>query len=181
MKFLHSLAPGALLFIIILSACGSTAPEVSSSPEPVLNIAESEKVPPISTPVPTVLVDESQDTSDMEPISRESVEKARTDLMKRLDISSDQIRVVEAMLVDWPDTSLGCPQPGMVYAQVITPGYYIVLEAKEQQYPYHTDLEEQVILCLGNLSDAESEVPPRPVIPANPDEIDDGEPWVPVD
>jgi len=180
MKFFHSLTPGALLLIIALSACGSVAPEVSSSPEPVLNIAEPKKVPLISTPVPTVLVGESQDNSGTEPISREFVEKVKTDLMKRLDITSDQIRIVKVTPVDWPDTSLGCPQPEMAYAQVITPGYYIVLDAKGQQYPYHTDLEERVILCLGNASAPESELP-LPIIPVNPGEIDDGEPWVPVD
>jgi hypothetical protein len=37
------------------------------------------------------------------------------------------IRSVEA--VDFGDSSLGCPQPGMAYLQVITPGYKVVAEA----------------------------------------------------
>jgi hypothetical protein len=47
----------------------------------------------------------------------------------------------------WSDTSLGCPQEGFMYAQVITPGYLIVLEAQGQTYEYHTDTQANVVLC----------------------------------
>jgi hypothetical protein len=36
------------------------------------------------------------------------------------------IRSVEA--VDFSDSSLGCPQPGMAYLQVITPGFKVIAE-----------------------------------------------------
>jgi hypothetical protein len=48
--------------------------------------------------------------------------------------------LVAAEYTDWPDTSLGNAQPGMFYAQVITPGFKIILEAGGAQYEYHTDL-----------------------------------------
>ena len=48
--------------------------------------------------------------------------------------------LVAAEYTDWPDTSLGNAQPGMFYAQVITPGYKIILEAGGAKYEYHTDL-----------------------------------------
>jgi len=75
------------------------------------------------------------------------VMRAKEDLGKRLVLNVDQIEVVEAQAVEWRDTSLGCPQPGMMYAQVITPGYRIVLEAKGQTYEYHTDRGQVVVLC----------------------------------
>jgi hypothetical protein len=37
------------------------------------------------------------------------------------------IRSVEA--IDFGDSSLGCPQPGMAYLQVITPGHKVIAEA----------------------------------------------------
>jgi len=49
--------------------------------------------------------------------------------------------------VEWSDASLGCPKPGFAYAQVITPGYRIVLTAGQQQYEYHTDKSRAVVLC----------------------------------
>ena len=34
-----------------------------------------------------------------------------------------------------------------MYAQVITPGYLITLEANGQQYEYHTNETNVVVLC----------------------------------
>lgn len=39
------------------------------------------------------------------------------------------IEVISVKAVQWPDSSLGCPQPGMMYAQVITSGYQVTLIA----------------------------------------------------
>ena len=103
------------------------------------------------------------------------VELAKEDLARRLGISVSEISLISVEAVDWPDTSLGCPQPGMMYAQVITPGYLIVLEAKGQAYEYHTDTEQWAVLCGENGPTA------YPTIPVKPGEIDDGEPWLPVD
>ncbi len=50
--------------------------------------------------------------------------------------------------VEWNDTSLGCPMPGMAYAQVITPGFRLVFEYQGQQSEYHTDQDgSNVVTC----------------------------------
>ena len=50
--------------------------------------------------------------------------------------------------VEWGDTSLGCPMPGMVYAQVITPGFRLVFDYQGQQNEYHTDRDgSSVVAC----------------------------------
>ncbi|MDH7485450.1 MAG: hypothetical protein QHJ81_04145 [Anaerolineae bacterium] len=71
---------------------------------------------------------------------------ARQDLSRRLGIGIEEIEVQSVEAVEWPDTSLGCPQPGMMYAQVITPGYRILLRAGGQTYEYHSD-RQRAILC----------------------------------
>ena len=38
---------------------------------------------------------------------------------------------------DFPDSSLGVPEPGQNYMTVITPGYVIILEANGVSYEYH--------------------------------------------
>ena len=53
---------------------------------------------------------------------------------------------MSAEAVEWPDASLGNPQPGMVYAQVVTPGYKIILSARGQQYEYHSEHERLVLV-----------------------------------
>lgn len=72
---------------------------------------------------------------------------AKEDLSKRVSNTVDQIKTVAVEKKEWPDSSLGCPQPGYMYAQVITPGYWIILEANGEKYDYHTDLEGRVVLC----------------------------------
>lgn len=64
--------------------------------------------------------------------------KAKEDLAKRLGTQVSAIRVQQVESRDWPDTSLGCPEPGRAYAQVITPGYRVVLVLGSQTYVYHT-------------------------------------------
>jgi hypothetical protein len=65
------------------------------------------------------------------------VTDAVADLAGRLGIGSDEVTVVDALALTWPDSSLGCPQPGMMYSQVLTKGTFVVLEAGGQRYEYH--------------------------------------------
>jgi hypothetical protein len=74
------------------------------------------------------------------------IQQARADLAARLQISSDVIQVLKTEAAQWPDSSLGCPQKGMMYMQVITPGYTIVLGAQGKTYEYHTSMT-RVELC----------------------------------
>ncbi len=75
------------------------------------------------------------------------VEQARRDLAARLSLPADEIRVIEARAVTWPDSSLGCPEPGRMYLQVLTPGYLVILEAQGQRYAYHAGRQGPPFLC----------------------------------
>ncbi len=66
---------------------------------------------------------------------------------KGLDVSGINVQSVTAQ--NWPDASLGCPEPGMMYAQVITPGYAVRLEAGGQSYEIHTSKGGRAVLCNG--------------------------------
>ncbi len=72
------------------------------------------------------------------------VDIAKTDLAQRLNISVEQIQLVKQEKVDWSDTSLGYPEAGMMYAQVITPGFRIILKAGDKLYEYHSDYKRVV-------------------------------------
>lgn len=43
-------------------------------------------------------------------------------------------RLLRLEAVEFRDASLGCPQPGMAYAQVITPGYRVWLDANGRRF-----------------------------------------------
>jgi hypothetical protein len=106
------------------------------------------------------------------------VRLAKEDLAQRLGLAVGQIQLVSVEVVEWSDTSLGCPQPGMMYAQVITPGYRVVLEAEGQRYEYHTDTGNYVVLCqqeegsqLPSPKGIKDNTPWKPVEPIEPDSI----------
>jgi hypothetical protein len=111
---------------------------------------------PLGTPVPEALpsaypypaaTEASPAAGGQETADTALINLAKKDLAQRLSATVDQITVVSSTYMDWPDASLGCPQKGLVYAQVITPGYRIVLEQGQKQYDYHTSLAEAVVLC----------------------------------
>lgn len=83
---------------------------------------------------------------NLDPNLAPLVEQARADLAGRLGSSAGSFTVKRAEAIEWPDASLGCPKPGMVYAQVITPGYLIVLGADGKEYEYHAD-RRRVVYC----------------------------------
>jgi membrane protease subunit HflC len=52
--------------------------------------------------------------------------------------------------VQWSDASLGCPQEGQGYAQVITPGYKLVFDLAGTPYEVHSNVDgSQMVICGG--------------------------------
>jgi hypothetical protein len=60
----------------------------------------------------------------------------KADLAKRLKLPAAEITLIVAQATVWSDAALGMPEPGKMYAQVLTPGWTIVLEAKNSRYLY---------------------------------------------
>jgi hypothetical protein len=58
-------------------------------------------------------------------------------LAEELQIAKEDIEVDTVRAVDWPDSSIGCPQPGRSYLQVITPGHKITLRANDRIFVVH--------------------------------------------
>ena len=75
------------------------------------------------------------------------VEKASQDLSTRMAILLTEIKLVEVTEVVWPDAGLGCGKADMMYAQMLTPGYRIVLANGAAQYEYHTDKNQNMMFC----------------------------------
>jgi hypothetical protein len=64
------------------------------------------------------------------------VNQCKADLAKRLNVTVDKVTFTRAYVVEWRDASLGLPEPGKMYAQVLTPGWQILLEGWGQQHLY---------------------------------------------
>ncbi|MBA3604412.1 MAG: hypothetical protein H0W46_00265 [Acidimicrobiia bacterium] len=62
---------------------------------------------------------------------------AVADLAARESVDPGAITVVGEENVTWPDSSLGCLEPGMAYMQVLTDGVRLVLELDGTRFEYH--------------------------------------------
>jgi len=71
---------------------------------------------------------------------------AIADMAENLNVQPEQVTVVALEEVTWPDASLGLPEPGKMYAQVLVPGYRVTLEAVGRRFEYHTDRTSRVVL-----------------------------------
>jgi hypothetical protein len=98
--------------------------------------------PPSSTNIPT-----TSPSMIPNPAAQELILQAQKQLAQKLGIDIEDIFLFSVEAVEWPDASLGCPQTSLSYAQVVTPGYRILLEANGQVYTFHTDKTDQMILC----------------------------------
>lgn len=76
------------------------------------------------------------------------IQQTKIDLAERLKIEAAAIEIESFEAVIWPDGSLGCPQPGMAYAQVQREGYRIRLRYQERIYTYHGGEGQAPFLCL---------------------------------
>ena len=74
-----------------------------------------------------------------------AVASARTRFAAHLSISEDAISVISVEAVDWSDACIGIHEPGQMCAQVITPGYRIMVDVNGQSYELHTNATGSVV------------------------------------
>jgi hypothetical protein len=83
------------------------------------------------------------------PEAQRAIEAAISAAAQHSGIPAGQLGIERIEAREWSDSSLGCPQPGFFYAQVITPGYLILLAiaGSTKRLEYHTDMRGRAILC----------------------------------
>ena len=94
------------------------------------------------------------DGGEEEPL----VELAIGDLADTLGVDRDQVAVLSVDPVTWPDSSLGCPEPGVDYVDGDIDGFRIVLRHLNSEYNYHQGGEGDPFHC-----------PPPPKRPIGPE------------
>ncbi|NJN16769.1 MAG: hypothetical protein HC822_11105 [Oscillochloris sp.] len=162
--FVQILSLGAAIGI---AACGQ-APATAPAEQPVVATSEAVNIAPTPiTPSATPAAansDQSQEDSAMpqrpsdpqntspnvNPALAPLVDQARADLAARLSIAADQIETIEAQAVIWPDGSIGCPEPGVNYMQVLTEGAFISLRASGTIYNYHSGRGREPFYCASS-------------------------------
>jgi hypothetical protein len=76
-----------------------------------------------------------------------AVDAALRDAAAHLGVAVADLRLEQAEAREWSDAALGCPKPGLMYAQVLTPGFLVVISGGGKTLEYHTDARGRVVLC----------------------------------
>jgi hypothetical protein len=69
----------------------------------------------------------------------DAIEKARTDLAQRLGIATSEIKELSVEDAEFPDMALGAAMKGEMSGQMITSGWRIRLQAKDQTFEYRAN------------------------------------------
>jgi hypothetical protein len=98
-----------------------------------------------ATPPPSTAVTSSATTSSA--ARQKAFQAAAAALSHDAHVPRDSTAGVSQEETTWPNSCLGCPKTGESCAQVLTPGYRVVLRAADATYEYHTDLGGTARLC----------------------------------
>jgi hypothetical protein len=63
-------------------------------------------------------------------------------------VAGSKMTVIRAEATTWPDSALGCPQPGLAYGDQPVAGYWIVVDAGGLLMDYRTDGLNEYRRCI---------------------------------
>jgi hypothetical protein len=126
-----ALALLTLLAGVLAGCAGGSAGRSDAAPPPSpASSAQPTRVP--ITPAPPSVPPGSADGAVPEPV----IAAAVADAAGRAGVDPGTVTVLSAESRLWPSGALGCPQPGFLYTDVITPGYRVVVEAGGRRFDY---------------------------------------------
>lgn len=136
----------ALAGLMMLTACAPVGPAGNTAgagaTQPQVEATATAAVSAPATPAPGEVPTDAATPVPGGQTAEGSVDMGqlvRQILVQQLQLSHDQIEIVSVEPVEWPDACLGISNPDVMCAQVITPGYRVILAVDGQQYEYHTN------------------------------------------
>lgn len=127
-----------------------TKPSVEETTVPTTSFPQVQTLEPPeileeNEPMPSEAQSEVEMPAGAESLVAQAKEKVIE--ISKAAMTADQISLMSVDEMQWRDSSLGCPQEGMMYLQVITPGYLIRLEVEGKVYEFHTNRTDRLVLC----------------------------------
>ncbi|MCY3782156.1 MAG: hypothetical protein OXG79_00010 [Chloroflexi bacterium] len=136
-RLLLVLATAAALMVAV--ACDGA--DETKAPEPVA----SPVAPDATAPSPDSRTPTASETATGEAPSE--IEAAARRLLEQ-EVGVGSYTLISSEAMDWSDTSLGCPQEGYAYAQVITPGYKLLFDLAGAPHAVHTNADgSHMVIC----------------------------------
>ena len=138
------------LMIFLMTGCSSSEQPVPSPSTAVPPTATP--VPPTATPIPPTATSIPPTPTIVPSTLEDEIFSIKTSaqqiLANQLQVSIDVLDLVHTEKIVWPNTSLGCPKSGMMYAQVMIPGFQIIFEYEDNSYPIHTNKDgSRIVVC----------------------------------
>ena len=75
-----------------------------------------------------------------------AIDQARAAVARELAVGTDLIELLAVVEAEWRDSSLGCPERGMVYPPVMTSGYGVTLGVGRDRFVVHV-ASGRVVIC----------------------------------
>ena len=83
-----------------------------------------------------------------EGLSQDVIEDMLADASERTGVPGDDIEVISIERQTFSDASLGCPEPGKMYAQVLTDGFVVLVGAGGEELDYRVAASgRDLVLC----------------------------------
>jgi len=128
-----------LMMLTVLAATAACATDA----RPKGGVAPPTRIP---DPEEAVLAPAGQQVSTT-AIPREVRRAVVADAAKRFNVAESAVVLTRAEQVTWPDGSLGCPEPGRMYTQMLVDGFRVSAKTTEGELLYHTDSRGNVANC----------------------------------
>lgn len=137
-----------LLLCLVTASCqiggDSDDQEPTTTPAPPApSIALPSPTPAQSTSTPAA---PTVTPARQEPLPA-AVEAALAQAASDFGVSRAEVELSNYSEQLWPSTALGCPEPGTSYAQIVVPGYQVVVSIDQTVAIYHTG-DGRAIRCL---------------------------------
>ena len=129
-----------IMFIVFVAA-GAGIALVGGDSHAAQAIAPPTRIP---APPARTIPGETVPTST---IPREVRRAVVADAAQRFRVEQTAVVLASAEKVTWPDSALGCQEPGRVYAQARVPGFRVVARTLAGEMLYHTDTHGSVVNC----------------------------------
>ena len=135
-------ALAATVVLMVAAACGSDDAGESGSAQGAGAAAPTTELDTPALPIDTPAAPAN------DPVPGDIETAARKLLADELGADEGDFRLDSSEGVGWSDASLGCPQEGYAYAQVLTPGYKLVFDHAGTSYAVHTNSDgSHMVIC----------------------------------
>jgi hypothetical protein len=133
----------SLSLFLAFFALASAHPACAADEPQARTIAPPKRIPE-SVEVPVAPAGEPVTTASM---PREVRRAVVADAARRFKVPESAVVLTRAERLTWSDGSLGCPEPGQTYVQMLVPGFRVVAKTREGELTYNTDTRGNAKTC----------------------------------